>query len=72
LHPKQRYGTACSRLTLTIGEVGGRYVEHAKRRGRKVSTQKSIESRLTSRLRRRFDDPDADPADSPGAPMDAT
>ncbi|HEV7774885.1 MAG TPA: tyrosine-type recombinase/integrase [Conexibacter sp.] len=29
---------------LTIGEVGARYVEHAKRRGRKVSTQKSIES----------------------------
>ncbi len=29
---------------LTIGEVGTRYVEHAKRRGRKVSTQRSIES----------------------------
>jgi integrase len=29
---------------LTIGEVGTRYVEHAKRRGRKLSTQKSIES----------------------------
>lgn len=33
------------RLTVgEVGEVGARYVEHAKRRGRKLSTQKSIES----------------------------